>query len=92
MHIRVAFPQKLGNLSGLIMSENLFIDFLGIFYLIMTPLFFSIWLNFFQRDSSLSYREKRLSWVILLTATILWPVVVPIAYLELLSKHNINVM
>jgi Trk-type K+ transport system membrane component len=92
MHIRVAFPQKLGNLSGLIMSENLFIDFLGIFYLIMTPLFFSIWLNFFQRDSSLSYREKRLSWVILLTATILWPVVVLIAYLELLSKHNINVM
>jgi Trk-type K+ transport system membrane component len=92
MHIRVAFPQKLGNLSGLIMSENIFIDFLGIFYLIMTPLFFSIWLNFFQRDSSLSYREKRLSWVILLTATILWPVVVQIAYLELLSKHNINVM
>lgn len=92
MDIRVAFPQKLGNSSGLIMSENLFIDFFGIFYLIMTPLFFSIWFNFFQRDSSLSYEDKRLSWVILLTATILWPVVVPIAYLELLSKHNINVM
>lgn len=32
--------------------------------------------------------KQRLSWVILLIATILWPIVVPLAYLELLSKRN----
>jgi Trk-type K+ transport system membrane component len=59
---------------------------LVIVYLIIATCFFRIWFKFFYRDSSLSSEEKRLSWLILLIATFLWFVAVPIAYLELLSK------
>ena len=59
---------------------------LVVFYLIMAQRFFKIWLNFFQRDNNMSREEKQLSWVILLLGTVLWPLVVPIAYLSLLEK------
>jgi hypothetical protein len=48
--------------------------------------FFTIWLKFFKRDTGLSLEDKQLSLVILGVATLLWPVVVPLAYIELLSK------
>ncbi len=56
------------------------------FYLIMAQRFFKSWLKFFQRDTSMSREEKQLSWVILLLSTVLWPIVVPIAYLSLLEN------
>jgi flagellar basal body-associated protein FliL len=52
----------------------------------MAQSFFKIWLKFFQQDNSMSREEKQLSWVILLIGTVLWPLVVPIAYLSLLEK------
>jgi hypothetical protein len=71
------------------MLEKFFVDFVVVVYVIMAPYFFTTWFKVFKRDSSLSSPEKRLSWVTLLIATILWPIVVPIAYLELLSKRNL---
>lgn len=59
---------------------------LVVFYLIMAQSFFKIWFKFFQQDTSLSREEKQLSWGILLLGTVLWPFVVPIAYLSLLEK------
>ncbi|EDX73301.1 hypothetical protein MC7420_1097 [Coleofasciculus chthonoplastes PCC 7420] len=41
-----------------------------------------------QHDDSLSQNEKFSSWVILVIATILWPIVVPISYLELLDARK----
>jgi hypothetical protein len=70
------------------MVEKIFVDFVLVVYLITIPYFFTIWLTLFQRDSSLSSLERYLSWVILVVATIFWPIAVPLAYLELLSKHN----
>ena len=70
------------------MVERIFVYFALVVYLITSPYFFTIWLKLFKRDSSLSSLERRLSWVILVVATIFWPIAVPLAYLELLSKHN----
>jgi uncharacterized membrane protein len=69
--------------------------FLVVFYLLMSTCFFTIWLKFFKEDTSrsLSLQEKCLAWVTLSIATILWPVVVPIAYLELLwAKRNNRIL
>jgi len=70
------------------MVERIFVYFALVVYLITSPYFFTIWLKLFQRDSRLSSLERRLSWGILVVATIFWPIAVPLAYLELLSKHN----
>lgn len=56
------------------------------FYLIMAVSFFKSWLLFFQQDTELSPKRTFFSWVVLTVVTLLWPVVVPFAYLELLRK------
>lgn len=58
-------------------------------YLLMAVPFLSIWLNAFRRDTSLSARERQLSLVVLAIATVFWPVVVPLSYLELLQTKRI---
>lgn len=55
-------------------------------YLLMAQWIFKTWLKFFEQDTSMSSENRRLSWVILLVGTILWPVVVPIAYIKLLEE------
>ena len=69
------------------MWETVFIGAIA-FYVIMLPILFSRWLDFMQRDDSLSSNEKFSSWVLLVIATILWPIVVPISYLELLDARK----
>ena len=61
---------------------------LVVVYLLMASCFFYSWLKLFKKDTSLSSNERLLSRIVLLIATILWPVVVPIAYLELLKQKN----
>ena len=58
----------------------------GLIYLISGSYFLAIWLKFFKRDTRLSLEDRWLSLAILGVATLLWPIVVPLAYLELLSK------
>lgn len=67
---------------------------LGVVYLLMSGCFFTKWLDFFMKDySNLSPQDKCLSWVFLVIATLLWLLVVPVAYLELLSKQkNVQVV
>jgi hypothetical protein len=57
-----------------------------VYYLVMARRFFKLWLKFFQLDNSMSPGERRLSWVTLFVATILWPIVVPHSYLTLIEK------
>ena len=57
-------------------------------YLLMASCFFYSWLKLFKKDTTLSSNERLLSRIVLVIATILWPVVVPIAYLELLKQKN----
>ena len=56
------------------------------FYIFMAQRLFTIWHKFFQKDSNMSHGEKQLSWVVLIVGTVLWPIVVPNAYLALLEK------
>ncbi len=65
---------------------KLLIIICAFFYLIMAQRIFKVWIEFFQRDASLSSAEKQLSWVVLIVGTIFWPIVVPIAYVSLLEK------
>ncbi|MEQ9373499.1 MAG: hypothetical protein RIG63_31420 [Coleofasciculus chthonoplastes F3-SA18-01] len=69
------------------MWETVFIGAIA-FYVVMLPILFSRWLDFMQNDDSLSSNEKFSSWVLLVIATILWPIVVPISYLELLDARK----
>ena len=59
-------------------------------YLVMTSYFFMNWLKFFKRSPKLSPEEMFLSIVILLIATIFWPIVVPISSLELLKAGKLQ--
>lgn len=65
---------------------NLLIIIFVFFYLLMAQRLFTIWHKFFQRDTNMSASEKHLSWVVLIIGTVLWPIVVPNAYLALLAK------
>lgn len=57
-----------------------------LFYSLIAQRLFKVWLKFFHRDTSMSPGEKQLSWVILIIGTLLWPIVLPNAYLALLEK------
>ncbi|WP_341998064.1 hypothetical protein [Chlorogloeopsis sp. ULAP02] len=54
----------------------------------MTYCFFTNWLEFFQQDKDMNSGERSFSSAILVIATILWPIIVPFAYLELLRFHK----
>jgi len=60
-----------------------------VFYIIIAAHFFTTWLKFLEQElRTYSSEDRYLSWVTLIVATILWPVVVPISYLELLKAKN----
>ena len=59
-------------------------------YLAIARYFFKLWLRFFERDTEMTLEERRLSWVVLLIGTIVWPLVAPISYLTLLEKKLKN--
>jgi hypothetical protein len=58
------------------------------FYFLLMPILLISWFNFFRQDDEMSRREKRLSIVVIAIATVLWPIVLPFAYLELLGKFK----
>jgi hypothetical protein len=57
-------------------------------YLVMTYCFFSAWLDFFLQDKEMNSAQRSFSGIILVVASLLWPIVVPFAYLELLKFHK----
>jgi hypothetical protein len=59
-----------------------------IFYIAMMPILFTGWMGFFKQDVDLSKEEKQISLMVLAIATLLWPIVLPFAYLELLDKFK----
>jgi hypothetical protein len=59
---------------------------LAFFYLLIAYFLFKAWLGFFLRDTSLTRRQRNVQLGLLIGITILWPLIVPFAYLELLSK------
>ncbi|MBR8833207.1 MAG: hypothetical protein DSM106950_03970 [Stigonema ocellatum SAG 48.90 = DSM 106950] len=58
-------------------------------YLMMSYYFFNEWLEFFLQDEEMNSMNNRFFYgLILVIAAILWPIVVPLAYLELLKFHK----
>ncbi|MBW4670515.1 MAG: hypothetical protein KME60_24630 [Cyanomargarita calcarea GSE-NOS-MK-12-04C] len=50
--------------------------------------FFYKWLDFFIEDEEMTSTQRSFSTVILIVASILWVIIVPFAYLELLNFHK----
>jgi hypothetical protein len=60
---------------------------LAIGYVVLAPIFFFSWLKFYRLDTDLDAEDRLISWIMLGIATLLWPLVVPFAYLSLLRKR-----
>ncbi len=67
---------------------QVFLWFPVAFYVLVMPILFISWVSFFRQDHDLSADDKHLSILVITIATILWPVVLPFAYLELLEKFK----
>jgi hypothetical protein len=59
---------------------------LAIFYVLMMPILFWNWYGLYQQEPDLSRTERRISRVVLMISTLLWPIVLPLSYLELLGR------
>ena len=70
------------------MTQMLITYLVILVYLIMASCFFNQWLVFFLADEDMDSQERFYSTIVLVLATILWPIIVPLAYLELLKFHK----
>jgi len=59
-----------------------------IYYLFIACILFFRWLDFFVKDSGMTREQRRFSVIILVSATLLWPITVPFSYLELLKYQQ----
>lgn len=71
-----------------IMSHNIFIYGAITVYLLMMVCFFQKWLFFLKSDEQSNLEQPIFNWFFLVLASIFWPLIVPFAYLELLSFHQ----
>jgi hypothetical protein len=63
----------------------------ALFYCMIAAHFLRVWLRFFQKDyPRLSGKDRMVSKQVLALATIFWPIVVPLAYLELLEAKRME--
>ena len=69
--------------------NSIILFYLAFLYCIIAAHFFRVWLKFYNKDyPRLSDEDNLLSREILALATIFWPIVVPLAYLELLEAKT----
>ncbi|MGQ4649190.1 hypothetical protein [Lyngbya aestuarii] len=54
-------------------------------YAVISLNFFAVLLNFSHKECNLSKKQKLLSTIVALVAALLWPITIPISYLELLQ-------
>ena len=72
------------------MMQTVLTNLAIIFYVTMACCFFLQWLGFFIDDKEMNPTQRYFSVLVLMIATIFWPIVVPFAYLELLRFHKKN--
>jgi hypothetical protein len=70
------------------MMSTIFLYLAVVFYFIMAWAFFQKWLDFFIADEEMTVNDRFFSKIILVIATVFWPIVVPFAYLEVLKFHQ----
>lgn len=69
---------------------QLLVFFLMTFYLVVASCLFAQWLELIRQDIYLKLDQRFLAKMVLVTATVLWPFILPFSYLELLSKVKRN--
>lgn len=57
-----------------------------VIYGVVAPVLFFKWVELMKHDRPASRRERTLSRCVVLIATALWPIVLPLTYLELLER------
>jgi heme/copper-type cytochrome/quinol oxidase subunit 2 len=65
---------------------QILIGLLLVLYSLVAPVLFWKWLELMMGDRQQSRRERILSKWIVIIATIFWPIVLPLTYLELLER------
>ncbi len=55
-------------------------------YIVVMPILFLNWYGLYQQDQDMTESERQISRIVMVIATVLWPIVLPMSYLELLSK------
>jgi uncharacterized membrane protein len=55
-------------------------------YIVVMPILFLNWYGLYQQDQEMTESERQISRIVMMIATVLWPIVLPMSYLELLSK------
>jgi hypothetical protein len=55
-------------------------------YVIVMPILFLNWYGFYQQEEDLTSAERQASRIVMVIATVLWPIVLPLSYLELMGK------
>ncbi len=61
---------------------------LTVFYLLSALYYCVNWFKIFKKATHLSPQEVSYSWQVLIVATIFWPIVVPLSYLEKRRKSQ----
>ncbi len=56
------------------------------FYAIVMPMLFTNWYGLYCQDAGMSLNQRQTSRIVIMLATLLWPIVLPMSYLELLKK------
>jgi len=59
-----------------------------IVYITLGFCYFKEWLDLFQIDSTMTKQQRQISVIVLFLGTLLWPLIVPFAYLELLKSQK----
>jgi hypothetical protein len=59
-------------------------------YLLMTGYFFINWLRFSLRHPSSSPEDKFLSFVMFLITTVLWPIIFPMSFIEIMRTRRVE--
>jgi hypothetical protein len=56
------------------------------FYTVMMPMLFTNWYGLYSQEAGMSLNQRQTSRIVIMVATLLWPIVLPMSYLELLKK------
>lgn len=55
-------------------------------YMLVMPMLFSSWYGLYLGDRHMNAQQRQTSRIVMVIATLLWPIVLPLSYLELLKK------
>ncbi|MFM2430268.1 MAG: hypothetical protein RLZZ511_1481 [Cyanobacteriota bacterium] len=55
-------------------------------YAFVMPVLFTNWYGLYLQETRMTVHQRQISRIVLIIATLLWPIVLPMTYVELLQK------